>query len=220
MGSVMTTSNRPNSRKIFSPLVLSRIAERVDQGFSAAEIADEIGCKLGSLRVRCSEHGISLKRAARYASDRRERRERMVINISKSTALALQRQAGNEQMSAAQFAAVLLEAVVRDDLYEAVIDCDRIEPAAELRDGSIFTHVSNHPSLHTSAIKWPRRVAPKIATRKDDELSSHLHGRSAHGFLFSRRGSNSEHDIAPKSRCWTTQNAPAPRTATPRHPAK
>jgi hypothetical protein len=141
--SVMTTSTRSNSRKIFSPLVLSRIAERVDQGFSAAEIADEIGCKLGSLRVRCSEHGISLRRAARYASDRRERRERMVINISRSTALALQQQAGNDQMSAAQFAAVLLEAVVRDDLYEAVIDRDRIEPAAGSRAGSVFTHVGN-----------------------------------------------------------------------------
>jgi hypothetical protein len=132
----MTISNRSNSRRIFSPLVLSRIAALVDQGFSAAEIADEIGCALGSLRVRCSEHGISLRRSARFAPERRECPARLVINISRSAALALQRQAGNDRMSAAQLAAMLLEAVVRDNLYEAVIDRAGVEPAT-LPPGSI-----------------------------------------------------------------------------------
>jgi hypothetical protein len=120
----------------------------VDQEFSAAEIANEIGCKLGSLRVRCSEHGISLKRAARH--DKRERRERMVIHIWRNTALALQRQARSDQISAAQFAAVLLEAVMRDDLYEAVIDRDRAEVAAGLRADSIdFIQASNQGAAHS-----------------------------------------------------------------------
>jgi hypothetical protein len=44
--------------------VLARVASLVDNGRSAAEIATEIGCTLGTLRVRCSQHGISLRRRA------------------------------------------------------------------------------------------------------------------------------------------------------------
>jgi hypothetical protein len=41
---------------------LARVASMVEQGRSAAEIADEMGCTLGTLRVRCSQLGISLRR--------------------------------------------------------------------------------------------------------------------------------------------------------------
>jgi hypothetical protein len=41
---------------------LTRIPGLVGQGWSAAEIADELGCSLGTLRVRCSQFGISLRR--------------------------------------------------------------------------------------------------------------------------------------------------------------
>ena len=43
---------------------LARIASLVDHGHSAAEIASEMGCTLGTLRVRCSQLGISLRRRA------------------------------------------------------------------------------------------------------------------------------------------------------------
>jgi transposase-like protein len=48
---------------ILTQAVLARVASLVDNGRSAAEIASEIGCTLGTLRVRCSQHGISLRRA-------------------------------------------------------------------------------------------------------------------------------------------------------------
>ena len=55
---------------ILTQAVLARVASLVDNGRSAAEIASEIGCTLGTLRVRCCQHGISLRR--RRATGRRE----------------------------------------------------------------------------------------------------------------------------------------------------
>jgi hypothetical protein len=49
---------------ILTQAVLARVASLVDNGRSAAEIASEIGCTLGTLRVRCCQHGISLRRRA------------------------------------------------------------------------------------------------------------------------------------------------------------
>ena len=50
---------------ILTKAVLARVASLVDSGRSAEEIASEIGCTLGTLRVRCSQHGISLRRTRR-----------------------------------------------------------------------------------------------------------------------------------------------------------
>ena len=49
---------------IFTQAALASITSLVDQGRSAWEIASELGCTLGTLRVRCSQHGISLRRRA------------------------------------------------------------------------------------------------------------------------------------------------------------
>ena len=49
---------------ILTQAALARVASLVDHGHSAAQIASEIGCTLGTLRVRCSQHGISLRRRA------------------------------------------------------------------------------------------------------------------------------------------------------------
>jgi DNA-binding CsgD family transcriptional regulator len=47
---------------ILTKAALDRVTRLVNQGRSAAEIADELGCTLGTLRVRCSQHRISLRR--------------------------------------------------------------------------------------------------------------------------------------------------------------
>ena len=47
---------------ILTQAALALVADLVDHGHSAAQIASEIGCTLGTLRVRCSQHGISLRR--------------------------------------------------------------------------------------------------------------------------------------------------------------
>jgi hypothetical protein len=47
---------------ILTEMALARVTSLIDQGRGAAEIASEIGCTLGTLRVRCSQLGISLRR--------------------------------------------------------------------------------------------------------------------------------------------------------------
>jgi hypothetical protein len=49
---------------IFTPTAIARVKSLVKQGVSAAAVAAEIGCTLGTLRVRCSQLGISLRRGA------------------------------------------------------------------------------------------------------------------------------------------------------------
>jgi hypothetical protein len=49
---------------ILTQAALARVASLVDHGHSPAEIASEIGCTLGTLRVRCCQLGISLRRRA------------------------------------------------------------------------------------------------------------------------------------------------------------
>jgi hypothetical protein len=53
----------------------ARIPSLIASGLSAAEIADQLGCTEGSLRVRCSQLKISLRRASAEG-----RRQRMAIS--------------------------------------------------------------------------------------------------------------------------------------------
>jgi hypothetical protein len=51
--------------RVFTKDVVSRIADWRDQGLSTLEIAERIGCTQGTLRVRCSQFGISLRRSGK-----------------------------------------------------------------------------------------------------------------------------------------------------------
>jgi hypothetical protein len=118
-------STRPTR---FSPAVLSQIASFVQQGISPAAIAERIGCKVGTLRVRCSQHGISLRRQnGSLAKTRHQPRVRLTILLSEATADALQRHGRRSGMSRTKFAATLIEHIVQDNLYAAVIDADSSE---------------------------------------------------------------------------------------------
>jgi hypothetical protein len=115
------------SRAIFSPAILSQIRSMVAQGMSPAEIANEIGCTLGTLRVKCSMSGISLRRrrwnpSAGAWNDNIPKR--LWFSLSDEIAVRFQQQAAERGMTVTKFAAELLEAVVRDNLYDAVIDSD------------------------------------------------------------------------------------------------
>jgi hypothetical protein len=60
LGSI-TTMPRPT---ILTPAALARVPMLVNQGLSAAEIAEQMGCTVGTLRVKCSQLQISLRRGA------------------------------------------------------------------------------------------------------------------------------------------------------------
>ncbi len=114
------------SRAIFSPAILSQIRSMVAQGMSPAEIANEIGCTLGTLRVKCSMSGISLRRRRWNPSAAWNDNipKRLWFSLSDKIAVRFQQQAAERGMTVTKFAAELLETVVRDNLYDAVIDSD------------------------------------------------------------------------------------------------
>jgi hypothetical protein len=105
---------------IFTPQVFAQILSLVEQGLSAAEIAAQVGCTLNSLRVRCSQQGIRLRRAK--ASPKIAHPTRLTVRLSRNVGIRLEQQASKQGLSATRFATNLLEAIVRDDLYNAVID--------------------------------------------------------------------------------------------------
>ena len=137
---------------ILTQAVLARVANLVDNGRSAAEIASEIGCTLGTLRVRCSQHGISLRRgtgnreglpsvedaAGRLKSVDRvntvdqsgtvasessvEVRAEFRVLLPRITAEQLRQRGALRGISGSTLASELLVTIARDCLYDAVID--------------------------------------------------------------------------------------------------
>jgi hypothetical protein len=83
----------------------------IDQGFSDLEIANKIGCTVGTLRVRCSQLKISLRRPAK-------------VVLPQAILDQLIQRAALMGVSTATLAADLLEEIARDDLYDAVLDRD------------------------------------------------------------------------------------------------
>jgi hypothetical protein len=112
-------------RAIFSPLVFAQVETLVAQGVSAAQIADKVGCKLGTLRVKCSQRGISLRhRKTPEITPQVRSAKRLIVGISQEIFLKLQQQAEKRGLSRSELAAALLEAIAHDNLYAAVIDRD------------------------------------------------------------------------------------------------
>jgi hypothetical protein len=73
---------------------------------------------LGTLRVKCSQSGTSIRRPNPAAL------KRLSFVLSDDVAIRLQKRAENKGMTTADFAAALLEAIVRHNLYDAVIGFD------------------------------------------------------------------------------------------------
>jgi hypothetical protein len=81
----------------------------IDQGLSDQEIANKLGCTVGSLRVRCSQLKISLRRSAK-------------LFLPQAVLEQLIQRANAMGVSATTLAADLLQEITRDDLYDAVLD--------------------------------------------------------------------------------------------------
>jgi len=129
-----------------------RIPALVAQGLSTAEIAAKLGCAEGSLRMRCSQLKISLRRHGNPKPDARTANvgpassgapvdrhqiakgagphEKAVANHETELCVALphktihrlRQHAASMGISAAMLAANLLETIAQDSLYKAVLD--------------------------------------------------------------------------------------------------
>jgi hypothetical protein len=133
----------PRRGKI-TALMLRQIPALIDRGLTAQEIADMVGCTLGSLRVTCSKSKISLRRKNRGQSgepkaDRAstpylvpcravDDHVTLILRLPNEMANLFRQQAAAKGLSAAILATQLLETIVRDRLWNAVLDED--EPSA------------------------------------------------------------------------------------------
>jgi hypothetical protein len=120
---------------VFTQAVIGQIAPWVRNGAGAVEIAQRIGCTVGTLRVRCSQLGVSLKRPksrsapcaqAVRAPPRRTRTEPAAVSfevtLSQPCLAQFEGSARARGLSSAALAQALLEVIVQDGLCEAVLD--------------------------------------------------------------------------------------------------
>jgi hypothetical protein len=106
-------------KRKFTPQVVEEIRSEAAQGKSPEEIAMRIGCTGGTLKVRCSEFGISLRRK-KVASKQLE----LSIPLSPMVVEELRSCAQARKLAVRDLASTLLERIVVEDLVAAVLDDD------------------------------------------------------------------------------------------------
>jgi len=106
-------------RKKVMPAALEAIPALIERGMSAAEIAGTLGCTVGTLRVKCSQMGISLRR--RTTRPFRDV-QTLTLALPRRVMERLQDQAAAKGISNSKLISLLLEVIARDDLYAAVLD--------------------------------------------------------------------------------------------------
>jgi hypothetical protein len=110
-------------RKILTKAVLATIPEMVARGgMGAPDIAEKLGCNIGTLVVRCSQERISLRPPG--SRRRRHKNDERTIRLSDAVLTLLQNRAAASGKTAADLARELIETIVRDNLYDAVLDVD------------------------------------------------------------------------------------------------
>jgi hypothetical protein len=103
---------------MFTGAVTDNIARWVRDGASAADIAERIGCTVGSLRVRCSQLGISLRHP-----DRRARRQvSLQVTLNQGIMDQFRRSARSRGLPSAALAKAIFEIIIQDNLYDAILD--------------------------------------------------------------------------------------------------
>src|SRR4029079_18694634 len=114
-------------QKILTKAVLAATPEMFERGgMRADDIAEKLGCNLGTLKVRCSQAKISLRPPGSRRG--RPRTDERTIRVSEAALLLLQRRATASGKTEAALARELLETIARDDLYDAVLDDESVEP--------------------------------------------------------------------------------------------
>src|SRR5215471_8319555 len=122
-------------RKRITPAALNRIPHFLEQGLSAAQIADVIGCTVGTLRVKCSQMGISLRQQRPIRSIVRKANGHQALKLVLPPGIIdqLRSRAAQAGMSDSRLISRLLEVIARDGLYDAVLDTETASNRARPR---------------------------------------------------------------------------------------
>jgi len=110
-------------QRILTKAVLATIPEMVEgRGMRAHDIAEKLGCKISTLKVRCSQARISLRPPG--SRNGRPNSHERTIRLNKTVLTLLQDRAAASGKTEAALARELIEAIARDNLYDAVLDVD------------------------------------------------------------------------------------------------
>jgi hypothetical protein len=121
--------------RILTKEVLSGIPELVEQGLDTEAIAARLGCKVSTLKTRCSQARVSLRvpkeveMVPRVPAAKPPTQKRCfafavptTLKLSRVAMSRLRQHAEAIGVNEAQLASDLLEAIAQDDLYAAVLD--------------------------------------------------------------------------------------------------
>jgi hypothetical protein len=115
-------------RHLYTPNTVALVRTMAEQGHSASTIAAKIGSTPSSVRVRCSQLKIKLRRTrVKNSHPPLQRTERgvehlVVTYLPGPLYTTFHRQAVHMNKSVSVLAGLLLEAIVTGDLYDAVLD--------------------------------------------------------------------------------------------------
>ena len=131
-------------KMILTKTVLASIPTLVEQGLNTEAIAARLGCKVSTLKVRCSQAQISLRvpkevkvvplvplvpvlSPAKPPEPPKQKRSYAfalptTLQLSRVAMSRLRQRAEAIGVNEAQLASDLLEVIARDDLYDAVLD--------------------------------------------------------------------------------------------------
>jgi hypothetical protein len=105
---------------ILTKAVVASIPELVASGLSRDEIAERLGCKLSTLKVRCFQERIRLPRRPRGPRKLPAKTKR--IKVSPDTVALFHSEAEAKGTTATEIVARLLELIVKDNLVNAILD--------------------------------------------------------------------------------------------------
>ena len=138
------------SKPVLTKAALATIPELVASGLSRNEIAERLGCKLSTLKVRCSQERIRLPRRPR---GRKLPAKTKRIAISTDAVAQFDFTADVYGMTANAFVSRLLELIVTDNLIDAILD----DPALLTRKtGALKVHPTGRSSGKKARIRGSR----------------------------------------------------------------
>jgi hypothetical protein len=114
--------------RIFTRNNLLRIQQMAREGSSSIEIAKSIGSTPASVRVKCCQHKIKIRRGHRFMRNALSKPvhplsvETIVAHLPASLSTEFHRKAKQLQIPASVLAGRLLAAIVESSIYEAVLD--------------------------------------------------------------------------------------------------
>ena len=117
--------------KIFTNANVIKIRALADNGFGAVQIAHAIGSTPASVRNRCSKMKIKRGRTKGCGCSAEPC---IISNISEASFLELDRHARQRKISVQTLAALLLETIAKDNLFDAVIDEAPYKPMSLVPD--------------------------------------------------------------------------------------